>query len=58
MSSSALTEGGLLPTQSVSLIVAPSPLSRENAQKMHPENFGRLKNPQRISDFLLENLKL
>ena len=58
MSSSALTEGGLLPTQSVSLIVAPSPLSRDNAQKMHPGNFGHLKNPHRISDFLLENLKL
>ena len=50
--SSALTEGGLQPRQSVSLIVVPSTLSLENAQKMHPENFGHLKNPHmKISNF-------
>ena len=51
--SSLLTEGGLQPRQSVSLIVAPSTLSQENAQKMHPENFGHLENPHvlKISNF-------
>ena len=45
MSSSPLTEAGRQPRQSVSLIVAPSPLSLQNSQKMHPGNFEHLKNP-------------